>query len=241
MSVCLSADEFINTVMKERAQAEAQENERKRAAMEIVINPLLPLLKTLEHFHSLAMLDARLSEIYDFLDCDQNGALSKSELNAGLRRLRLEPPIHLSDDDWLNLTERESLCNEDGELDKTCFVLVVKEQLKQHMLSELVNSMAVADPVQAAMLSVLKLILSQTDPTTEPPAHSVQRLQAQRQLLAARTDSFLHSPDQTTPVPPARGGMDASNQNEQLQKIVDMLEAQGSELRMLQHEVADLR
>ena len=122
-----------------------------------------------------------------------------------------------------------------------CETLEEKEQLKQHMLSELVNSMAVADPVQAAMLSVLKLILSQTDPTTEPPAHSVQRLQAQRQLLAARTDSFLHSPDQTTPVPPARGDMDASNQNEQLQKIVDMLEAQGSELRMLQHEVADLR
>ena len=42
---------------------------------------------------------------------------------------------------------QESLCNDDGELDKGCFVLVVKEQLKQHMLSELVTSMAVADPV----------------------------------------------------------------------------------------------
>ena len=33
------------------------------------------------------------------------------------------------------------------------------------MLYELVNAMVVADPVQSAMISVLKLFLSQTDPT----------------------------------------------------------------------------
>ena len=44
------------------------------------------------------------------------------------------------------------MCNEDGELDKVHFVILVKEQLKQHMLSSLVESMAVADPVRAWLM-----------------------------------------------------------------------------------------
>ena len=48
--------------------------------------------------------------------------------------------------------EQEALCNEDGELDKVHFVILVKEQLKQHMLSSLVESMAVADPVRAWLM-----------------------------------------------------------------------------------------
>jgi hypothetical protein len=95
------------------------------------------------------------------------------ELNDGLRRLKLDPPICLSDDDWENITEKESLCNAKGELEEEHFMWVIKEQLKAQMLSQLVNSMAVADPIQVSIISVLKLFLSQTDPTVEPPAKRV--------------------------------------------------------------------
>ena len=33
--------------------------------------------QSLEHFHDTSALDARISDVYDFLDCDQSGALSK--------------------------------------------------------------------------------------------------------------------------------------------------------------------
>ena len=67
------------------------------------------------------------------------------------------------------MVNRRALCNADGEIDKHNFLLLVKEQLKQHMLKQLVNSMAIADPIQSSMLSVLKLILSQTDPSALAP------------------------------------------------------------------------
>ena len=44
---------------------------------EITTSPLLPLLESLQHFHSLAALDTRIRDIYAFLDCDGSGALSK--------------------------------------------------------------------------------------------------------------------------------------------------------------------
>ena len=86
-----------------------------------------------------ASLDARIADIYTFLDCDGGGALSKTELTDGLRRLKLQTPIALSDDDWLTITEHEALCNADGELDAEHFALVLKEQLKAHMLTDLVR------------------------------------------------------------------------------------------------------
>ena len=117
---------------------------------------------SLESFHDLNSLDQRISEMFDFLDSDQSESLSKDELNAGLRRLRCNPPIALGEDDWEYLVVRAELCNGMGELDKHNFTVMMKEQLKQHMLNRLVTAMAVADPVQASMISVLKLLLSQT-------------------------------------------------------------------------------
>ena len=37
--------------------------------------------------------------------------------------------MHLSDDDWDNLVANENLCNHAGELDRTGFLLLVKEQV----------------------------------------------------------------------------------------------------------------
>jgi len=130
--------------MQERAREKAADDEQKRHQMEVNTSPLLPLLKTLQHFHSIASLDARIRAIYDCLDGDLSGSLSKNELNDGLRRLKLDPPICISDDDWENITEKEALCNEKGELGPEDFMLVIKEQMKAQMMSQLVDSMAVA-------------------------------------------------------------------------------------------------
>ena len=157
--------------MQERAREKTKQEQQQRHQMEVNTSPLIPLLQSLQHFQSISSLDARIKDIYSFLDCDMSGSLSKVELNEGLRRLALEPLICLSDDDWENITEREALCNENGELGPDEFMLVIKEQIKAQMMSQLVDSMAVADPVQVSIISVLKLFLSQTDPTTQPTKH----------------------------------------------------------------------
>ena len=127
-------------------------------------SPLHRLLESLEHFHDQTSLESRVNDIYGFLDCDHSGSLSKEEVNAGLRRLNYEPPISLGDDDWEMMVVRAHLCDSSGEVDKANFLILMKQQLQQYMLSQLVSSMAVADPIQKSILSVLKVVLSNSDP-----------------------------------------------------------------------------
>jgi len=65
---------------------------------------------------------------------------------------------------------KNDLCNKAGELDRETFVKMIRLQLKSHMLSTLVSQMAVADPMQCCMLSVLKCMLSQMQLGAESPA-----------------------------------------------------------------------
>ena len=59
--------------------------------------------------------------------------------------------------------------NKQGELNSEAFHVLMKQQLKDHMLSQLVSSMVVADSVQHSMISTLKLILSQVTHNPPPP------------------------------------------------------------------------
>ena len=60
--------------------------------------------------------------------------------------------------------------NKKEELDSEAFHVFIKQQVKDHMLSQLVSSMLVADSVQHSMISTLKLILSQV--TNPPPSYA---------------------------------------------------------------------
>ena len=60
---------------KERAEAKRVEDEQKQALTELMSNPLAPLLDALEHLHDTAALDSRISDLYDFLDCDGSNSV----------------------------------------------------------------------------------------------------------------------------------------------------------------------
>ena len=47
------------------------------AQSETVVNPLEPLLRSFEQFSDIPALDAKIFDIYDYLDCDQSGCLSQ--------------------------------------------------------------------------------------------------------------------------------------------------------------------
>ena len=67
----------MDTAMQERAESQRAEDKRKHNELEVQTSPLQPLLSSLQHFHSLSTLDTRILDIYNFLDCDGSGALSK--------------------------------------------------------------------------------------------------------------------------------------------------------------------
>ena len=56
------------------------------------------------------------------------------------------------------------MCDAIGGLDKSSFLILIKTQMRQHVMKQVVASMAVADPVQQAILAVMKLTLSHIDP-----------------------------------------------------------------------------
>ena len=77
MYACMYILLHIHQVMKERAECQRVEDEKKRHQMEVHSSPLVPLLQSLQHFHSLPALDSRIRGIYEFLDSDLSGSLSK--------------------------------------------------------------------------------------------------------------------------------------------------------------------
>ena len=70
-----------------------------------VKNPLDPLLAELMLFESKRDLKQRICRLFEFLDVDGSGELSEHEIISGFRRLALEPPIHMSSEDFDSLAE----------------------------------------------------------------------------------------------------------------------------------------
>jgi voltage-gated sodium channel len=167
--IAVLLSEFMSTIVEEKEQARAMEIERWRASKESAVNPLRPLLMSLLQYSSLSVLDDKIKHVFDFVDTDNSGRVSRTELKDGIRRLNVQPTIYLSDEDWYNMTEQEQLCNSNGELDLRHFSLIMKYQMKQCMLSELANSMNTADALSRSMASVLKLLLCQMDPMQSAP------------------------------------------------------------------------
>ena len=136
--------------------------------MQVITNPLQPLLASLEDFRDMQTLNRRIGDIFEYLDRDQSVSLSMHELNSGLRRLKYRPPISLGSDDWDSMVIRTGLCNARGEVDKMGFTIMIKDQMRQFILNRLVTSLAVADPIQGSMISMLKLQLSQAEVASGP-------------------------------------------------------------------------
>eukprot|EP00961_Rhodomonas_salina_P237866 3214968-Rhodomonas_salina.1 len=68
--------------------------------MGTVKSPLEPLLESLINFYTKDDLSNRINIMFQMLDTDESQSLSCAELNIGLRKLNLRPPIHLSADDF---------------------------------------------------------------------------------------------------------------------------------------------
>ena len=185
-------DEFINTVAAEKAEFLRLEQEQLRLSTECVVSPLRPLITQLLQFSSLSALEDKIRHIYTFLDVDGSGSVDKTEFKEGLHRMKLHPPIYISDEDWMNVTEQEQLCDSNGQIDLHRFRLIIRRQMKLCMLTELVSAMATSDPVLHSMASVLKLMLCQTDPLSDGPPNGSHH-QSSQQAQLKESGACLHT------------------------------------------------
>ena len=129
-----AADQEKNRKAQERAKAEGRTP---------VVYAIDPLLAALAHFDTSADLSARIRLLFSVLDIDDSQTLSFRELQAGLRKLRVNPTINISHDDWDVMTSYGQVTNADGELDQQHFEEVMRRQLKLYVQRQLANAMEV--------------------------------------------------------------------------------------------------
>lgn len=66
----------------------------------------------------------QITDLFEFLDSDHTEKLDFRSFCAGLEALRLKEPIHLSEDDYNDITEGYSLCSPDGTMTSEQFHMV---------------------------------------------------------------------------------------------------------------------
>lgn len=143
-------DEFLSTVVTEKAEARRRQLESQAKASVSVVKewPLDPLIAGLVTFASDGDLEEKINFIYDRMDQDESGAMSFDEVNEGLKMYSntLGQTVSLSKDDWYECTLRGSLLNSEGELGPLGFQKMIKLQLRRYTerkLAELMSKLEV--------------------------------------------------------------------------------------------------
>jgi Ca2+-binding EF-hand superfamily protein len=122
------------------------EKEADRIALELEehqkeAEPLDPLLATLANFKSSDHLKYQLDILFSLFDVDDNGSLSYDEMRTGIHKFGFKPDIHLSLQDWDDLTLNNTLCNTEGELTRLSFAHAMKLELQEYAQRLLANKM----------------------------------------------------------------------------------------------------
>jgi hypothetical protein len=102
--------------------AAAQEKERmareksKYDGRTAQVHAIDPLLAALAHFDTSEDLAHRIELLFNCLDMDESRSISYAELASGLKKLRVNPQVRVSEDDWDVMTCSGTITNANGEL-----------------------------------------------------------------------------------------------------------------------------
>ncbi|EKX45459.1 hypothetical protein GUITHDRAFT_108723 [Guillardia theta CCMP2712] len=133
--VAVLLDEFISTVERERQEKTSQE-EQKTADVSRTFRdkgPLDPLVLSLMDFGTLEELSSKISQLYQTIDLDDSGSVDLAELNVGLKKLSLDPPVSLTEEEFFYLTDSRKLLNSDGELGLAGFEQIILKQMSNYV------------------------------------------------------------------------------------------------------------
>lgn len=141
--VCVYSDEFTITVQQEM-QAKKQ-SMLVEAQARTITGVLDPLVQSLTNFEDEADLSARIDGWYRMFDHDDSGGIDFQEFKTGVKRLPGASGIHLTHDEFDQLTEYGRFTSDQGQIQRSDFQLIIKAQLTQLARREIANMLVMTD------------------------------------------------------------------------------------------------
>jgi Ca2+-binding EF-hand superfamily protein len=168
MVVAILLDEFMGTIAKEKAdQRRAEMLEKSMSNISIVGHrqqPLDPLMAGLVTFTTENDLLTKIAAIYETMDVDESGSMSREELNAGLKLFSIGGQVQLSAEDWQSFGD---CLNNDGEMGPAGFQTMILNQLRMYTNRKLATVMNQSNPgddehdgVEDIIILALKMIMN---------------------------------------------------------------------------------
>jgi len=123
--------QVVVAVLLDNFTAAAEEEKQRLARLKSkfdgrtpVVHAIDPLLAALAHFDTTEDLSHRIGLLFNCLDTDDSRTLTYAELAAGLKKLRVNPQVQISEDDWDVMTLNGTLLNPEKELGPKEFAMV---------------------------------------------------------------------------------------------------------------------
>lgn len=145
--VAILLDEFLGTVAQEKSEKKMRERvENSKASIVTghggdLQQPLDPLIAGLVTFTTEDDLLDRIALVYEAMDIDESGTMSREQLNAGLRCFDLGEKVQLSAEDWEVIGNEGKWLNSDGQMTPEGFQLMILSQLTNFTNRKLVSCM----------------------------------------------------------------------------------------------------
>jgi len=132
--------------------------------------PLDPLLGTmLTSFQSNKDLVQQIGALWERIDLEENGSIGLRELNSGLRKLQLRPPVRLTLDDYIAITATDTgtFLRKDLTLSRESFERMMLTHLRAFARRKTATATRTAqDESSAEVLFGIKMMLSAIDSLT---------------------------------------------------------------------------
>jgi len=135
--VAVLLDNFTMATEAEKTSMQAKQIQEQ--AKPLVEHPLDPLLSKLVLHDSTDELTTGISVLFRTFDTSLNSTISREELSEGLRKLKTDSVIDLSDTDYETMTH--NLLDADGELTRAAFEAMLRRELsnfiQRHMARQI--------------------------------------------------------------------------------------------------------
>lgn len=147
-------------------------------------------------------LSSKIRDLYDRIDVDEGGTVDLSELNEGLKRMNFVPPIHLSLEDFDEMTEQGRLTTKRGpggeELNFYGFEMMIQRQLRRYTRRMMARAMRQFREHSSGgtfdLMFGIKLVLSSVDVMQSMLSHLHGRTDGKKEEHQFRT--LRTQPDQ---------------------------------------------
>jgi hypothetical protein len=164
-------------------------------------------------------LSARISKVFQRMDLDENGGISFTELNAGLKKLfhKSKAACQLSLEDFEHVTAFGDLTDENDELDLRSFETMVMMQMRQYVNRQICAAIKrTNDDVTAEQMFGIKMIMLNLQMLENrfdrafPASHQYKKKTSLKQLSLTQNGE---DGSNVNPLPPAEPSVLSSDES----------------------------